>query len=348
MKRYLLSHDEISTLCLELSMLIHAGADCASGFALLALETEDGHLCALLNDMARKMDEGVPLARVVEESEAFPRDVSAMLRIGESTGRTEEALNALARYHDTRSQADSRLRSALLYPSVLLLVMLAVIVVLLTQVLPIFNDVYASLGGQLTGLAGGLLELGRWLNTILPVLCVLLAFLVIALILFSCSERVRAWLIGKWQKHRGDKGLTRKMTAARFAQALSMALSSGLTTDDALDTAGELLNGQLAAQQRVHVCRERMGQGESFAHALRDSGMFPAAECRLLELGFAGGDGESAMEEIARRLDREAEEALERTLGRVEPTMVVIASLLVGVILLSVMLPLTRIMTVLG
>ncbi len=348
MKQHLLSHDEISALCMELAMLLHAGADCAGGLDLLAQETADPRLNAMLGSMSRRMDEGISLALAAEETGAFPRDVVAMLRVGEATGRSEEALKALSRYHDARSQADSRMRSALLYPSILLLVMLAVVVVLLARVLPIFNDVYASLGGQLTGLAGGLLQLGQWLNAILPGLCVLLALIVIALLLFACSERVRAGMIQAWQRLRGDKGLSRRMTAARFAQALSMAMSSGLTADAALDAAGELLAAQASSQQRFNDCRARMAAGASFAHALRDSGLFPAPECRLLELGFASGSAEAAMEEIARRLDRSAEEAVERTLGRVEPAMVVTASLLIGVILLSVMLPLTRIMSAIG
>ncbi len=346
MKPYRLSNDEISTLCLELSMLLHAGADCAGGLTLLAEETGEPRFCALLREMAGQMDAGASLARAVEHSGAFPPAVGAMLRVGETTGRSEAALQSLARYYGQRSQWDSRLRSALLYPSILLMVMLVVIVVLLTKVLPIFNDVYASLGGRLTGLAGGLLELGRWLNAALPVLCVLLALFVAVLLLFACSEGFRKVLTERWQRR--DRGLGRRLTDARFAQALSMALSSGLTAEGGVDAAGALLKGRPAAERRLEQCRALLNGGESLARALRESGLLPPAECRLLELGVAGGSGDKAMEEIARRLDRGAEEALERALGRVEPAMVVSASLLVGVILLSVMLPLTRIMTAIG
>ncbi len=348
MKQYVLSHNEISTMCLELAMLLHAGADCADGLAMMAGETTDARQKELLNSMALQMDDGASLAKVVEKSGCFPWEVCAMLKVGELTGRSEEALRGLARYHEHRSLADSRLRSALLYPSILLIVMLAVIVVLLARVLPIFNDVYASLGGQLTGVAGGLLELGRWLNAALPVLCVLMGIIVIVLICFACSDRVRSAILRLWQKKRGDKGLARKMAAARFTQALAMAMSSGLTTDEALDSAGELMAEQPAFHRHVEECRGLIADGSTFAHALRDSGLIPAAECRLLEIGIANGSGDAAMAEIASRLERDSEDALERTLGKVEPTMVVIASLMVGIILLSVMLPLTRIMTAIG
>lgn len=348
MKNRRLSHDEISTLCLELALFLHAGADSGSGLVLLAEETDDPRLKATLSEMARQMDEGCSLAHVFEHSEAFPRDVWAMLWVGEKAGRSEEALRALAQYYDRRAQVDRHMRSALLYPSILLLIMLAVIVVLLTQVLPIFSDVYASLGGQLTGLAGGLLHLGQLLNTVLPLLCVILALLVILLVIFSVSQAFRGKLLAWWQKKRGDKGLPRKLAAARFAQALSMGLSSGLTAEDAVESAGTLLADQPAAARRVQVCLDAIAGGDTFLSALKKAELLPAAECRLLELGLASGSGETAMAEIARRLDVDAEDALEQQLGRVEPTMVVVTSLLVGAILLSVMLPLANIMSAIG
>jgi len=348
MKNQKLSHDEISTLCLELALFLHAGADGGSGLMLLAEETQTPQQKAMLTEMVRQMDEGFTLSHAMEASGAFPRNVWAMVQVGEKTGRTEEALRALAQYHDRRSQVDRHLRSVLLYPSILLLVMLAVIVVLLTRVLPIFNDVYASLGGQLTGLAGGLLRLGGMLNTILPLLCVILALAVVFLAAFAASAQVRGRLLARWQQRRGDSGVTWKLACAQFAQALSMGLSSGLTAEDAVAAAGTLLADHPAASLRVRDCLSAIAGGHSFILALKQANLLPATECRLLELGLTGGSGEVAMEEVARRLSLAAEDALERQIGTIEPAMVVVTTVLVGAILLSVMLPLAHIMTVIG
>ena len=91
-----------------------------------------------------------------------------------------------------------------------------------------------------------------------------------------------------------------------------------------------------------------MEQNGDLAAALRETEMLPAAACRLLAPGVRGGTGDAAMGEIARRLSEEAENALARKTGRVEPALVLGTSLLVGAILLSVMLPLTHIMTAIG
>jgi len=133
------------------------------------------------------------------------------------------------------------------------------------------------------------------------------------------------------------------MRQARFAQALSMTLSSGMNTEDALNTAALLLNDTL-----LQNCLDLMEQGVSFAESLQKSGLLPPAECRLLSLGMASGNTENVITEIARRMTQAAENALDERIAFIEPVMVVSSSLLVGLILLTVMLPLTRIMSTIG
>ncbi len=348
MKRYRLSHDEISALCLELSLLHRAGADCAHSLSMLAEDAENARLSAFFTELSGYMDAGSPLSEAMEKSGAFPKRVYTMLRVGERVGRSEEALRAISLYHGHLHKTDLRIRSVLLYPSILLLVMLTVVVVLLTQVLPIFNEVYASLGGEMTGVAGVLLHAGETLNGILPLLTVLLAIGVIFVVLFAFSTEVRGALLRFWKRIRKGKGLSYKSDLAAFANALSMAINSGLTIDEALSVAGEVLDDRSLVKHRLALCRKHMKEGGSLAVGIRDSELFDPTVCRLIELGVKSGNIETVMEETARRLDGESEELEERLLGRVEPTLVVIASLLVGMILLSVMLPLTQIMTAIG
>ena len=81
---------------------------------------------------------------------------------------------------------------------------------------------------------------------------------------------------------------------------------------------------------------------------MAESGVLPRADCRLLDLGIRSGSGDSVMVQIAQRLSQDGEEALEARMGQIEPTLVVISSILVGLILLAVMLPLMHIMTAIG
>ena len=271
-----------------------------------------------------------------------------LLEVGEQAGRTEEALGALSRYYEDRARMDRRLRSALLYPAVMLVLMLVVIAVLLVKVLPIFDDVYASLGGRLTGLAGGLLALGRGLDAAMPVLWALLALLAAFLVAFAAVDSFRTKVMALWRGSRGDKGVSRQMNTARLAQALAMGMASGMPLEESVSLAAGLMEDIPAAKGRCLDCRTRLDQGERQGAALRESGVLPAAACRLLELGQRSGAGDSVMEKIARDLAVESEAALEEKVSRVEPALVLVCSVLVGLILLSVMLPLMHIMAAIG
>ena len=223
-----------------------------------------------------------------------------------------------------------------------------IIAVLLIRVLPVFNEVYAYLGASLTGIAGGLLSLGRALDAAMPVLLVILGIVVVLIILFAAVPAFREKLTGFWRRRMGDKGVSKKINTACFAQSLSMGLSSGLPLEEALSLAGSLLDDVPAAKARCEDCQKRIESGESLSAAMKASGALPNTECRLLELGLRSGTGDAAMEQIARRLSEESEIALEESVARVEPALVMVTSALVGIILLAVMLPLMNIMTSIG
>ena len=346
MKREI-SNDAIAALCLELSMLLHAGVGMGDGLALMSQEGSAQHQ-EMLNDMANQVDLGQPLSAAMRDSGCFPAYVVGLVEVGEQAGKVEEALRSLSTYYEERSRMDRRVRSALLYPAVMLALMLVVITVLLVRVLPIFNDVYASLGGSLTGVAGGLLAIGRGLDAAMPVLLVLLALAVAFFMLYSTLSGFRAKVSSLWKSRRGDKGVSRRLNTARVAQALAMGMASGLPMEEAVDLAGGLMSDVPAAQARCQDCRGKLDAGESISSAMRESGLLPAAQCRLLELGQRSGAGDSAMEKIARDLAEESEAALEDRISRVEPALVLVCSLLVGLILLSVMLPLMNIMAAIG
>ncbi len=347
MKTNQITHEELSALCLELSMLFHAGVGAGDALALLT-EESDAEYQPMLRAMAEQVDGGGTLSAAMKETGRFPVYVCGLVEVGERAGRTEEALASLAKYYEGRVRLDRRVRSALLYPAVMLMLMLVVIAVLLVKVLPIFDDVYASLGGSLTGVAGGLLALGRWLDGAMPVLWVLLAAAAVLLAAFAAMPSFRAKLTAAWRRRRGDVGIGRKMNDARLAQALAMGMASGLPMEEALDLAAGLMEDTPQGKARCLDCWARLDRGESVSAAMRGSGLLPAGACRLLELGQRSGAGDAAMEKIASDLLEESEAALEDKVSRVEPALVLVCSILVGLILLSVMLPLMHIMSAIG
>ncbi len=339
------TNQELSGLTMELYLLFHAGVGVGDALALLG---EEDAYKELLAGMAGQVDEGAPLSACLRQSGRFPAYLCGLIEVGEQTGRTEEALYALSGYYERRMRLERQVRSALLYPAVMLVLMLVVIGVLLVQVLPIFNDVYISLGSRLTGVAGGLLALGRWLDSAMPVLWALLAAVVAFCAAFAGLDGFRARLTAGWRRRRGDRGVARRLNNARLTQALSMGMASGLPLEKALELSATLLADNPPAQARCLACSRQLEEGASLADAMRGSALLPAGACRLLELGQRSGSADMAMEKIARDLSEDSEAAVEELVSRVEPALVLVCSVLVGLILLSVMLPLMHIMSAIG
>ena len=342
-----LTHSEIAHFCRQLAPLLHAGLSVGDGVLLLA-EEEEKQLQNLLRHLGKQIDGGEKLAAAMEMSGAFPASLTGMIRTGEETGHLEEVLEAMAQFYEQRSRSSRQIKAALSYPAMLLALMLVVVGVLLVKVLPVFDDVYASLGSRLTGVAAGLLQLGQWLKAAMPWLFGLLVLAVFAALLYAFCEPVRN-RINSWCSIRfGDRGIFAAFNNANFARALAMGLGSALPLEDAVELAGHLLSDIPHAAERCSRCAQLLRSGSNLSQAMKDAAFLPPAESRMLAVGLRQGSGDKIMGGIADRLMERAEEQLENQVSRIEPAMVLIASVLVGTILLAVMLPLMNIMTAIG
>lgn len=346
-KEIILTDLETALFCRGLALQLQAGISLADGVYLLA-QDEAGKKQICFQQMASELDGGKPLEEVLEAGKCFPEYVCAMVQIGQRTGKLEQTLQSLGEFYGQQSRRKRQIKQALAYPSMVFALMLLVVAVLLVKVLPIFDGVYGSLGSRLTGVAAGLLHLGQLLKLAMPVLLAALGVAAVFGLLLWKSAAFRETVTGWFRKHFGDRGIGRQFNNARFAQSLALGLSSGLTLEEALELAENLLKSIPGAAARCQECGDLLEAGKDLPEAMATAQLLPPAESRLLTVGLRSGNGDRVMEEIARRLSRQAEDALEDAVSRIEPALVLIASLLVGLILLSVMLPLMNIMSTIG
>ena len=132
----------------------------ADGVEMLAADESDRAAAAALRGVADRLGAGMPFSEAFSQTSAFPGYMLDMLRVGEATGRLEAVLSSLSEYYDRRERITRTVRSAVLYPSVLAALMLAVAVILITQVLPIFGDISRQLGVEQSRAALALTEAG--------------------------------------------------------------------------------------------------------------------------------------------------------------------------------------------
>ena len=342
MKQTTLSAQTLSQLFRELELLLRSGILTAD--ALRLLEEDDPAEKALLADLAGRVEEGHPFSDAMEESGVFPRYAVCLSRAGERSGRQEEAIHALADYYESMDALAAHIRGALPYPLLLLVLMAAVILILLAKVLPVFASVYARLGAGFSGVSGALLGLGLWMGEHLTAFLLPLAVLAVAIAAVLTRPAFRLRL---QRCFRGSR-LGCKVSSAQFAAALAMALASALPAEEAMELAASLHGENPAMTPRCETCLDALRAGKGLGEALGSSGLLSSAQSRMLSLGIRGGSGDTVMADIARRLMEDAQRSIQETVGKVEPAIVVVSSLLIGGILLAVMLPLVQIMSVMG
>ena len=345
MNRTRLSNEEISSLCGSLSHLISAGISPADGLALIYAEEQDPWLKAVYRNMFEILDGGASLCDAIKYSSAFPDYVCSILEVADKLGRYEKTLKSLSQFYANRANTAQRLKASLTYPLILLAILFIVILVLLVWVLPVFDTVYAQLGSGLSGVAAWFLSIGRALKTALPYLVGTVAVLAVVL----CIKPARKGVINLVAKAFGDVGALKNINSARYLEAYTMAVSSGMTPEESAELARVVSSKQNERfKKRCEAVKNALENGESAPKSLANHGFITKSDATVLEIGQKSGKVEQAYNAVSAKISEQSEFALEKLLGRIEPLIVAISCVIIGSVLLSVMLPLINVMNSIG
>lgn len=338
----------LPVFCRELYQLVRAGIPLGEGMSMLGENEQDPALRGWLDTMSKAIEEGSPLSAALRETGAFPAYLSDMVELAENTGKLQDVLQALARHYDRQQRLAADLRGALVVPVTLLVVMVAVVMLLITQVLPIFERVFAMLGVRMGAVASALLAAGGALVRAGAVLGAIVVVIAVGALVVAAVPGLREKFAAWFRLNFGGKGVLGQFAAARFASSLSMSVASGMTMEDSVELSAGLCGGAREIDRKTALCREKIQNGESPADALAQSGMFTGRDCRLLKLAERTGTLTDTLEDLAVRQEESASRRLDSLVGIIEPAVVVISGVLAGVILVSVMLPLMSLLSTIG
>ena len=150
----------LSSFCMEMALCLKAGISLNEGLFMLASDETDKELKEMLDGLYKSMDGGASLEDSMKDAGCFPKYVVDMVEIGTKTGRLESVLRALSAYYTRQEQITRSIKNAVVYPFVLMFMLLLVVGVLVTKVLPIFNDVFNELGAEMSPVAVSIMNFG--------------------------------------------------------------------------------------------------------------------------------------------------------------------------------------------
>ena len=344
----ILTNEYMSALCLEMSMLFSAGITAENALAILIDDEPDKDWKAVLQKLYDSLQGGISLSEAMKSSACFPLYMIRMVNIGEKTGRLTESLEALSEHYERQDRLAIAVKNATLYPAIMLAMMIVVVLVLIIQVLPIFNDVFGRMGAQMSPFALRLMAFGLWFRGA-AIIISLISSLLFALIFFlwlrkDLRQRIASAFKNKW----GGSGLLGRIATAEYVSSIRLAMASGLDIEDSISLAASLNNDSAVLYAKYEKCINLLRDGKRLSDALSATEILTARDGRMLALGTSSGKADSAMAEIARRRGISLQDEINAIVGRIEPTLVIITTAIVAVILLSVMLPLIGIMSSIG
>ena len=325
-KQQKLSNLECASFCSQMTMVLHAGFPAVEGVSLLLEDAKDVQEKAILQVMYDEMINTGLLYPALEKTGVFPDYLLSMVKIGEETGTLDDVMNGLTHHYEREDEIEKSIKSALTYPLIMVAMMIAVIVILLTKVMPVFEQVFRQLGRQMTGFSGGMLALGKTISNYAIVFIAIAAVIVGVFVYFAKSSRGRRAFAGFSRKMHLFHGLYDKIAACRFADSLYLTLKSGQNPQKGLEFADELI------------------ADKNFSTAVGGAGIFEGLYERMLVISGKTGETDETLETIARQYEREIDQRMSSYIAILEPTLVIILSVIVGMILLSVILPLMGIM----
>ena len=339
-----LSAGDLSLFCYQLSLIFKSGIPFLEGMHLFAEEMSDARFKRLSQSIYQDILAGFGLHASLEKYRVFPPYLVSMIHMADVAGTLDSELERLSAYYDKLDKLKRRVQNAVTYPVILSVLMGGIILLLILRILPMFHEILVSAGGDIPPATQLLLDFSKTVRSRSPVILSVIAVLAAAGILFVRTRAGRE----KWDECKMKapfmKNIPQKMVAARFSMGMSMLLKGGMAFDDALGMVYGIIGNTYAAR-RIEACQKDIRSGAEPADALDRVGIFPALFVKMLHMGYKTGELEKTMDKLADIYENEADRYMSRITSAIEPVLVIILSLVVGIILLAVMLPLISIMS---
>ena len=334
------SLEEIVMLARQLRTLTKAGVPILRGLQGLADTTTNPTLSETLADVHRQLQGGRELnAALARHPRVFTPLFVSLVRVGESTGRLDEAFGHLADYLEVEKSTRERIAAAVRYPLVVFGAILVAVVIMNIWVIPTFADAFARYNAELPLMTRILIGSSEFFVSYWPWL---LAAAVSAIFGFRAWSRtpkgkiawsaylLRAPLIGN---------IVRKAVLGRFAQSLALTIRSGVPLVQALSVVADVVDNAYV-RDRVKSMRQGIEKGDSVSRTAAATGLFTPLVLQMLAVGEETGALDQLLEETALHYQAEVEFELKRLGDAIEPIMITVIGALVAVLALGVFLPL--------
>ncbi len=338
------SKTQIIDFTKQMSTLLTSGIKLTEALSVLTLQTSDPRFRHALVDIRERVITGESFTDSLKDySDYFDVVYISMVRVGEVTGTLGECLRTIATFMEKRRRVESKVMTAMIYPIVLIVFCIAAILVLTIKVIPKIGEQIERSGQELPWITKRLMDIGYVLTSwwLLVVIAGGIG-IVWGIKLFLRTNR-GAYLRDKFMLSLPMFGpLIKQRVVARFASTLSTLLGSGLAMAESLRVVAEV-TGNTLMKRAVQQSRERILAGADIATPLRDSGVIDPAIAHMVAVGEKSGELETMLKSISDNLEASTDIVIERLSAAVEPVIIIVMALVIGIIAYATILPILEV-----
>ncbi len=326
----------------QLATMIDAGLAMVQSLQGLAEQTQNKLMRDVIKDVCTRVEGGDSFSEALQKHpKAFNRLYCAMVGAGEKGGLLSEILARLATYLENTARLRKKVKSAMMYPTVVTVVAIGITVFLLVKVIPVFGDIYSGFGAKLPAPTQFLISLSNMLQSY---------FL---LFLLAGGGAVYGWIyfiktpVGRefWDARRIKLpifgSIAHKICLARFTRTLSSLIRSGVPILEVLQIVSQTV-GNVVIEKAIKVASSDIERGESISAALGKHPVFPNMIIRMISAGEQTGKIDNMLERISDFLDEEIETTLSGLTSLIEPILIVVLGVVIGSMVICMFLPIFK------
>lgn len=329
----------------EMIALLKAGLPVVRSFEILLERQESAALRAVLQDVKDRVNSGASISEAfAEQGDIFPRLYWTSLKAGEKSGEIEGVLRRYLKYQKTIIAISRKVVSTLVYPAILILLSTVLIGVLMTFVIPKFQEFFADFNADLPLLTVIVVGIAAFLRDNIVWLLPAVAFGAWVGWRWIRTSTGRQWSDGFLLKLPFLGGLFQRFAITQFTRSLATLLGGGTPLVPSLENAAEAIGNRHIAR-RVREVVPKVREGGELWHALESTGIFTNLTIEMIKVGETSGALEEMLTAVSDFYDEEIDVLLGRVITLVEPAILVLMGGVIITILLSVYLPIFKIMS---
>jgi type II secretion system protein F len=330
---------ELVVFTSQFATLLRSGILLTEALTTLAQQTDNPYFKEVLQEIRRSIDEGESLSNALSRfPKVFPSIYVNLVRTGEITGNLDIMLDRLAKYFDSQHELREKIKSALIYPTIVIIAAISVVIFLLTFVVPVFQRIYGRTNVPLPLPTRMLISISNFMKNYFLLIFLILVGIFILIQILLTNPKIKRWWDEKKLNIPQVGKIWRQIILVRFASTFSTLLSSGILVTHSLEILQEVV-GNLYFREGIQRIYRGIMEGRSLSELMQEEEVFPPMLVRMIGVGERSGRVDEMLDEYSRFSQRELDNQTKRLTSIIEPMITLGLAGIVFFIALSMYLP---------